>query len=184
MIRLLLPFTQEVDIHAIHAALMVAQERDATLVAFSLIRSAEIQAARESQIAYRQPSIDFLEAVQQQAVQMGVSVARIELTTHNAGQSIHVFARELNCSGILLFLREGAGVLLDTREVKQILEKGGVPQYLIRLSAPESTSLPGKWHPRWFQRPRKEFEVEFIQVRTYPTTDVPGQRDRDISRQF
>jgi RNase P/RNase MRP subunit POP5 len=64
MMRLLLPFTQRVDVRAIDAALMLAQQRDATLVAFSPICSSGTQAMRGAQPEYRQPSGDFLEVVQ------------------------------------------------------------------------------------------------------------------------
>ena len=179
VIRLLLPFTQGEDVSAIDAALMLAQQLDATLVAFSLIRSSGTQAMRGAQPEYRQPSGDFLEVVQQQSVQVGVPVARIELTTHNAGQSIQVFAQELECAGIVLFLREGTGILLDTSEVRQILEEASVMLYLMRLPAQESASSPPKWRSRWFQR-RRGYQVELIQIHTCPTAGVSRQLNAEI----
>lgn len=182
MMRLLLPFTQGVDVGAIDAALMLAQQRDATLVTISLIRSSGTQAMRGAQLDYRQPSENFLEVVQRQAVHVGVPVERIELTTHNAGQSIHIFAQELECAGIVLFLREGAGVLLDISEVKQILEEESAPLYLMRLPVLEGASSPPKWRLRWrwFQRWRG-YQVELVQIHNCPAAGVPRQRNRDTS---
>ncbi len=157
--RLLLPFTQHVDICAVDNALMLAQQRGATLVACSLIH----QAMQGVQPDPRQPSREFLEVVQQQATYRKVPVARLELSTHNTVESIHVFAQELECEGIVHFLREGTGVLLDTSEVKQVLEEESFPLYLMRLPAKESQPSPPKWHSRWFKR-QQGCQGELIQV--------------------
>jgi len=181
MTRLLLPFTQRVDVCAIDAALLLAQQYDATLVAFSLIHSSGMQNMQGVQQEHLQQSRDFLDVVQQKAIQMEVPVARVELSTQDTVQSIHVFARELKCAGILLFLREEAGVLLATSEVKQILEQESVPLYLRRLPTKDNMFSRPRWGLRWFQRQRG-CQGELIKIHNVSAEAISRQRGVHTSR--
>jgi hypothetical protein len=133
MRHLLLPFTHGIDGPAITYALSLAHHRQATLVLLSLLcphgRSGK-QAVRLEDI---QQAADFLVFTQQKAARMGISLQHVELHTLHPFQSIRAFAREMDCEGILLFVRRGKGVLLTTHEVKQLLENPQYPLYLANL---------------------------------------------------
>lgn len=143
MTGLLLPFTHGVDASAIEHALALALHLRSELVALSLIRLPEAPGrARQPRPDAIQQSRDFLEFVQCKAARRGVPLKRVELYTHHPVRSIRTLAREMECDGVLLFVRRGAGVLLATTEVKQLLEDHSVPLYIARLQTPGS-DLPG-----------------------------------------
>jgi hypothetical protein len=152
MTNLLLPFTHGVDASAINYALALAQRFQSTLVVLSLIRLPEASRARKPRLEAIQQSRDFLEFVQCKAARQGVPIMRVELYTHHPVRSIRTLAQEMDCSGILLFVHRGAGVLLATTEVKQLLEDDSLPLYIARLHADES-GFPGfGWLARWLGR--------------------------------
>ena len=150
MTRLLLPFTHGIEVSAITAALALAQRFDATLVVLSLIHlpQAPDRGPRWEDI---QQSNDFLEFVHHKAARSDVPVERVEIYTRNPVCSIRTLAQEMVCVGIVLVVRRGAGVLLDTNEVKQLLEDGSMPLHIVRLPVKDSMfSLP-RWFSRWFK---------------------------------
>ncbi len=150
MTRLLLPFTHGIEVSAITAALALAQRFDATLVVLSLIHlpQAPDRGPRWEDI---QQSNDFLEFVHHKAARSGVPVERVEIYTRNPVSSLRALAQEMVCVGIVLVVRHGAGVLLDTNEVKQLLEDGSMPLHIVRLPVKDSMfSLP-RWLSRWFK---------------------------------
>lgn len=130
---LLLPFTHGIDETAITYALSLAYQSHATLLLLSLL----CQRGRPGKQSVRwediQQSTDFLVFVQQKANRLGVAVEQIVLHTQHPTQSIRALAREMDCEGILLFVRGGKGVLLDTYEVKQLLEDLDYPLYIAKL---------------------------------------------------
>ena len=133
MPRLLLPFTHGIDEPAITSALALTHQRGATLILLSLLcprGRSDKQAVRWEDI---QQSTDFLEFTQQKAARLGIPIQRVELRTRHPVQSIRAFAQEMDCEGIIIFVRRGAGVLLDTHEVKQLLEDRRYPLYLANL---------------------------------------------------
>ncbi len=137
MTSLLLPFTHGVDASAINYALALAQRFHSTLVVLSLIRLPEAPGARKPRLDAIQQSKDFLEFVQHKAARQGVPIVRVELYAQHPVRSIRTLAQEMECAGILLFVHRGAGVLLATAEVKQLLEDdSGFPRlrWLSRLS--------------------------------------------------
>ncbi len=151
MIRLLLPFTHGIDVSAITAALALAERHAATLVVLSLIHlpQAPGKGPRWEDI---QQSNDFLAFMHHKAASLGVPVERVELYTRNPVYSIRALAREMECAGIVLVVRRGAGVLLATHEVKQLLEDQRLPLHVVQLLARDRTfSLP-QWLSRWFRR--------------------------------
>ena len=150
MIRLLLPFTHGIEVSAITAALALAQRFDATLVVLSLIHlpQAPDRGPRWEDI---QQSNDFLEFVHHKAARSGVPVERVEIYTRNPVSGIRALAQEMVCVGIVLVVRRGAGVLLATNEVKQLLEDKSMPLHIVRLPVKDSMfSLP-RWFSRWFK---------------------------------
>lgn len=158
MIRFLLPCTANIDRGAIDAAIEVASSCGAILVPLSLRYTLKAETvASESQ----PPEQDFLDIVRRQAAIMEVPVEWIAMSTHNAGQSIHIFAEEMNCSGILLFVRDGRGVLLETREVQYVIEHEHVIlPFLVHLLPRETTSSPATWVSDRFQSKKKAVIIQ------------------------
>ena len=150
MTRLLLPFTHGIEGSAITAALALAQRFDATLVVLSLIHlpQAPDRGPRWEDI---QQSNDFLEFVHHKAARSGVPVERVEIYTRNPVSSIRALTQEMVCVGIVLVVRRGAGVLLATNEVKQLLEDKSMPLHIVRLPVKDSTFSRPRWFSRWFK---------------------------------
>lgn len=152
MANLLLPFTHGIDVSAITYALALAQHFHSTLVVLSLIHLPETPGTRKPRLEAIQQSKDFLEFVQHKAARQGVPIVRIELYTHHPARSIRSLAQEMECAGILLFVHRGAGVLLSTSEVKQLLEDDSLPLYIAPLPSNESGFPKLRWLSRWFNR--------------------------------
>ncbi len=152
MTHVLLPFTHGIDVSAITYALTLAQRFDFTLVVLSLIRLPETPGTRNPRLEDIQQSKDFLEFVHHKAARQGVPIVRIELFTHHPVRSIHTLAQEMECAGILLFVHRGAGVLLATSEVKQLLEDESIPLYIVSLLPSERGFPYPRWLARWFNR--------------------------------
>jgi len=150
MTQLLLPFTHGVDVRAISYALEMAQRLHFTLIALSLIRLPEKPGMSNPRLEDIQQSKDFLEFVHHKAARQGVPVERVELYTCHPVRSIHALAQEMECAGILLFVQRGAGVLLASGEVKQLLEHKSVPLYLVRLLPNEGGFPHLRWLTHWF----------------------------------
>jgi nucleotide-binding universal stress UspA family protein len=130
---LLLPFTHGIDEPAITYALSLAHHRGATLILLSLLRLRGQIGKQTIRWEDIQQSTDFLEFTQQKAARMEIPIQRVELRTAQPVQSIRAFAQEMDCQGIILFVRKGAGVLLATQEVKQLLEDRHYPLYVANL---------------------------------------------------
>jgi hypothetical protein len=143
VIRFLLPCTANIDRGAIDAAVEVASSCGAILVPLSLQNTLKTQIVpSESQ----PPEQNFLDIVRRQAAIMEVPVEWIAMSTHDTGQSIHIFAEEMDCSGILLFVRSGRGVLLETSEVQYVIEHEHIIlPFLVHLLPAETTSSPSLW---------------------------------------
>ncbi len=151
MTSLLLPFTHGVDASAINYALALAQRFYSTLVVLSLIRLPEAPSAPKPRLDAIQQSKDFLEFVQHKATRQDIPIVRVELYTQHPVRSIRALAQEMECAGILLFVHRGAGVLLSTGEVKQLLEDDSLPLYVAPLPSNESGFPKLKWLSRWFK---------------------------------
>ena len=147
MTRLLLPFTHGIDASAITSALVLAQRFDATLVLLSLIHLPQ-ERGRGPRWENIQQSRDFLEFVHHKATRSGVPIERIELRTHNPIGSTQALAQELECAGIVLAVRRGTGVLLETNEVKGLLEDKRVPLYVVSLPAKDRLFPLSRWFRR------------------------------------
>ncbi len=90
--------------------------------------------------------------MQHKAARQGVPIARFELYTHLPARSIRALAQEMECAGILLFVHRGAGVLLATSEVKQLLEDDSLPLYIVALPSNEGGFPRLRWLSGWFNR--------------------------------
>ena len=152
MNQILLPFTHGIDALAISYALALAQRLQLTLVVLSLIHLPETPGTRNPRLEDIQQSKDFLEFVHHKAARQGVPIVRVELYTCHPVRSIRALAQEMECAGILLFVQRGAGVLLTTGEVKQLLEQESVPLYMVSLLPNKGGFPPLRWLTRWFNR--------------------------------
>lgn len=154
--RLLLPFTHGIDAHALEFAIALAKGRDATLVPFSLIYIPPT--ARGARLERIQQSKDFLALVQSKAARHGVAVEYQEVYTRDVLQSIRRVTQELHCSNIVLFVREGDGVLLSTVEVKHVLTSVSGQHHLIQLqrTRPRFSMNPFKHLVRLLTEHQKE----------------------------
>lgn len=151
MARLLLPFTHGIDASAITSAFALAYHLGATLVPLSLI-SLPQPTGKGPRWEDIEQSRDFLEFVHHKAVRSGVSVERIERYTPNPIRTIRALAQEMECAGIILVVRRGAGVLLATYEVKQLLEDERIPLYVVPLNVGDHPSFLPRWFSRWFRK--------------------------------
>ncbi len=132
--RFLLPFTQNIDLGALAYAMQFAKRRQATLVPLALIPLSEQHWAKE-------PGLEAIEqANDDQAAPVGVVVELYVMETREVVRSISLFAQEVLCEGILLFLRGGTTVLLPPEVVKRLLEQVPCTLCLVRLHPTDRTS--------------------------------------------
>ncbi|MBO0778505.1 MAG: hypothetical protein J2P37_06710 [Ktedonobacteraceae bacterium] len=149
---MLLPFVHGIDIPALSCALSFAQETDATLLLVSLIRLSQGSKRRGIRPEAVAQAHDFFEVMAHKAERAGVATRRVQLSTQRVPRSIKALAQEMACAGVLLFVRDGTGVLLETSDIKQLLEQPAQPVYLFRLAPRKSLfSLAGAALARWFR---------------------------------
>lgn len=131
---LLLPFVHGIDGSALSSALAFAQKMHVTLLLVSLIplpkESRRQGGIRAEMIAQ---TYDFFEVMRHKAARAGVTIRCTQISTQQVARSIHMLAQEMDCAGILLFVRDGTGVLLETEDIKQLFEQASQPIYLFRL---------------------------------------------------
>ena len=132
--RLLLPFTERIDLAALACAARFAKSQHATLVPLALIPLSKQQKVEEPRLEAIEQANDFLEAMKYQAARAGVEVEPCTLWTFEVVRSIRLLAQEMMCGGILLFLREGMPVLLSSEVVKCLLAEVSTTLLIIRLS--------------------------------------------------
>ena len=133
--RLLLPFTHGVEMEALDSAMLLAKARQATLVALALIRVKAKRRRSEPRLEQVMQAKDFLEAVRWKAARHGVPIERFEVETPDVVQSLDVLTRQLACTAMMLFVRQGRGVLLSTNEIACLVEQIDCTSYLVHLKA-------------------------------------------------
>lgn len=134
--RLLVPFTHGVDMYALEHAVHLAKNNEAELIVASLIprakesrkaiRLEQIQQARDLEVALRNKTDNY-----------GVSMHYLERLTRDVIHEINCLAQEHECGGIVLFVRRGQGVLLQTREIKHLMIEAMCKLYIVRLPSGE-----------------------------------------------
>jgi hypothetical protein len=120
--RFLLPFAHGIDLFAIEQALRFAKSHSATLVPLVLIHAPE-ERRKGVRLEHIQQSRDFLEIVKHKASKYAVPIERLEVYTCDVVQSINLIAGEMECDGILL----------QTNEIKCLLEMPSCKLYVIHL---------------------------------------------------
>lgn len=131
--RLLLPFTQDIDLGALAYAVQFARRCKATLIPLALLPLSEEQWAEGPRLEAIEQANDFLEAVKYIAARAGVVVEPHEMYTRDVVRSLSVFAQEMMCEGILLFLQRGTTVLLPPEVMHRLLKQAPCTLCLVRL---------------------------------------------------
>ncbi|HLX55879.1 MAG TPA: universal stress protein [Ktedonobacteraceae bacterium] len=155
--RLLLPFTHGVGMDTIEAAVILAASHRATLVPLSLITTLQGR-GKGARLEHIQQSKDFLEAVQQKALQHCVPLERFEVFTGDVVKSISILVHQLKCDGVVLVLRGRNGSLLSAETIKQIMAMKSCPLYVMYLPSRESSWVSrlregfSHWWPGYRQR--------------------------------
>ncbi len=180
--RLLLPFTHGVDMEALDLAVLLAKDRQATLIPLALVHVSDTRRPAGARLEHIQQAKDFLEAAQHKAAKHGVSIERFEVFTSDAVQSTDVLVQQLECDGIVLSARGSNSVLLTTDESKRLMEKIACMFYIVRLPVKRRAGwiqLLGKYLPGWImgRRSRAE-EMASMQALTEPKEQpqrcIPG----------
>ena len=138
--RLLLPFTHGVDMYALEYAVHLAKNNEAELVVASLIPCAK-ESRKAIRLEHIQQSRDFEVALGNKADNYGVSMSYVEVVTRNVIQEINRLVQEHECEGIVLFVRQGQGILLQTREVKHLMVETICKLYIVRLPSGEGRKV-------------------------------------------
>lgn len=144
--RLLLPFTGDIHPLALEYAAQMAGHRHATLVALSLLPVKRAHGVEKMpRLEQVQQSQDFLAAIEAKAERYGVQVEQYERCSANDEivGAIEQAARTLHCEVILLFTRDNEGILLSTRETKQLLEEMRCKVHVVRLASKQAP--PTRW---------------------------------------
>jgi hypothetical protein len=139
--RFLLPFVHGVDKFAIEQAILLAKSHQAMLVPLVLIHVPEERRKKGVRLEYLQQSKDFLETVKQKADRYSVQIERLEVFTSDIVQSINLIASEMECEGILLFVSQKGGILLQLHEIKHLMESPVCKLYVLRLPTKEHVNF-------------------------------------------
>ena len=129
--RLLLPFTHGVSVEAIEHAVLLAKSYQAELVALALVYVPEEHWARGARLEHIQQSKDFLEVTKHKAARHSVPVERFEVFTSDPVRSMNVLVHELKCDGMLLFVDGDRAVLLQEREIQQLIKTSVCRLYVV-----------------------------------------------------
>jgi len=140
-------------------AVLLAQGRNATLVPLALLHEPKGRRSGGARLEHIQQSKDFLEAIKHKAARYDVPIERFEVFTVNIVESIIIHAQKMGCEDVLLFVRDGEGILLQTYEIKQLMEQGACKLSIISLPSRagkrSSWSLPS-WLFNWLPGKRHE----------------------------
>ena len=144
--RFLLPFVHGVDKFAIEQAILLAKSHQATLVPLVLIHVPEECRKKGVRLEYLQQSKDFLETVKQKADWYSVQIERLEVFTSDVVQSINLVASDMECEGILLFVNQKGGILLQLHEIKRLMEMPVRKLYVLHLPTNECMNFTHELH--------------------------------------
>lgn len=143
--RLLLPFTEGISSLALGYAVQIAQQSRATLVPLALI---PVRPKQHVRLELIQQAQDFLVLITHKATRQGVPIEAAQLYTQDSVRSIEVFAREMHCEAVLLFLSYAGEVLLGHAEIRALMERGTCNIHLVLLPAKRTRRVRGvPWRP-------------------------------------
>jgi hypothetical protein len=118
--RLLLPFTEGIHAQALSSAVQLAKQSGATLVALALIL---LRLGKQPRLELVQQAQDFLVLTQHKAEQQGVPIETSQISTYDVARSIEVFASEMSCEKVLLFINGHNEVLLKHAEIRTLMDR-------------------------------------------------------------
>lgn len=188
--RLLLPFTHGVSVEAIEHAVMLAKSYQAELVALALVYVPEEHWAKGARLEHIQQSKDFLEVTKHKAARHSVPVERFEVFTGDAVRSMNVLVHELKCDGMLLFVDGDRAVLLQAKEIQQLIKTSVCRLYVVHNplhSQPASSRGLFNIFSRLYGR-RSTEQSELLSLLSElgandPQTAISGQREMpEVSR--
>ncbi|HLG65361.1 MAG TPA: universal stress protein [Ktedonosporobacter sp.] len=137
--RVLLPFTDGINMEAMECAVQFASSCHATLIALAVIYLPEQQRSNGLRPEAVAQANDFLEAIQYKAKRATVPIERFEIVTYDVVRCINAFVQEMSCDGILLCSQQNASALLAFKMKQQLLEQAACPLYLIHLPPSNKT---------------------------------------------
>ncbi len=176
--RLLLPFTHGVDMEALDLAVLLAKDRQATLIPLALVHVSDTRRPAGARLEHIQQAKDFLEAAQHKAAKYDISIERFEVFTSDAMQSTDVLVQQLGCDGIVLFARGSGSVLLTTDEARRLMEKIACMFYIVRLPVKRPAGWLqwlGEYLPGWITgRRSRTKELASVQALTEPKEQLQG----------
>lgn len=176
--RLLLPFTHGVDMEALDLAVLLAKDRQATLIPLALVHASDTRRPEGARLEHIQQAKDFLEAAQRKAAKHDISLERFEVFTSDTVQSTDVLVQQLGCDGIVLFARGSDSVLLTTDEARRLMEKIACMFYVVRLPVKRRAGWLqwlGEYLPGWITgRQGRTKELASTQALTEPEEQLQG----------
>jgi hypothetical protein len=147
---------------------------DTTLIPLALIHVPERRRAKGARLEHVQQSKDFLEAAKYKAARYAVPVERFEVFTSDVVRSINLVASEMKCEGILLFVGRKGGILLDTSEIKRLVELPICKLYLLQMRTNDRASITQMLRQRfsdWLNGRRKKQDGT-LQVQECPEDEI------------
>ncbi len=161
--RWFLPFTQNLDLRAIDAALCLADAGRATLIAVSLLATPCEQHARGVRLERLQQAKDFQEVVLAHALRLAVPLERYEEFPIDPIARLAAMTRELDCDGVILASRGAHSLFLDEQELRSLLTNPPASLVLIRLpmGTPQlAQHQQGSRIFTWLQNQRQQDKVD------------------------
>ena len=143
--RLLLPFTCDVDVKALHSILQLAKIHNATLVALALIPLSAQQRPEEVRLESIEQVQDFLATLQTQADIHAVRVEAHELYTHDVLASICSYTHHLHCQQVLLSYEGERAHFLHAHEAQQLRLLNAHPLHVL-YTQPKQRAKKGFLH--------------------------------------
>ncbi len=143
--RFLLPFTNDIDVKALHSVLQLAKIHNATLVVLALIPLAEKQRPEEVRLEYIQQVQDFLAIVNTQAAIHSVRVEAYELYIYDVLETIGYYTQRLRCQRVLLSYEGEKAHFLQRHEAQQLRIRSSHPIHVL-YTEPKQREKKGFLH--------------------------------------
>ncbi len=143
--RFLLPFTNDVDVKALHSVLQLAKIHNATLVALALVPLSAQQRPEDVRLEYIQQVQDFLAVLQTQADIHSVRIEECELYTYDVLTSINCYTQHLHCQRVLLSYEGEKVHFLHPHEAQQLRLSSSSPLHII-YTEPKKQERRGLLH--------------------------------------
>ena len=139
--RLLLPFVHGMNIEALEQAILLAKDSKATLVPASIIRLTKNQQGSGPRLEDVEQSQDFLEAIHYRVQKNNLPIEQVEVVTSDIAQCIDTLVRKLECDGIMFFMRGKDALLLDSDDMRRVMQTAPGRFYLFHLEPRSHVSL-------------------------------------------